>query len=109
MKTFVIYDRKTGEILQTHLQADELHYSPEELLKTVRPEAEGMAVEVMEVDSLAPGASYRVDVKGKKLMPVDISKARGAGGAFVQPVDGDPLKARTVVFDVGQRGQKKKQ
>lgn len=106
MKTFVIFDRKTGEILQTHIQPTELHYSPEELLKTVRPEAEGVAVDVMEVEGFAPGTSYRVDVKGKKLIPVDRSKARGAGGAFVQPADGDPLKTRTVLFDVGRGRQK---
>jgi hypothetical protein len=107
MKTFVIFDRKTGEILQTHMQTDELHKSPQELLKTVRPEAEGVAVDVMEVEILAPGTSYRVDVRGKKLLPVERSKTRGAGGAFVQPAGGDPLRARTVVFDVGQREQKK--
>jgi hypothetical protein len=107
MKTFVIFDRKTGEILQSHIQTDGLHSSPEDLLKTVRPEADGGAVDVMEVEGLAPGASYRVDVKGKKLMSVEPSKAHGTGGAFVQPAVGDPLRTRTVIFDVGQSGQKK--
>ena len=107
MKTFVIFDRKTGEILQTHVQMDDLHDGPEALLKLVRPEATGVAVDVMEVEGLAPGTSYRVDVKGKKLTAVDGKKAQGAGGAFVQSVDGDPRTARTVIFDTERREQKK--
>jgi hypothetical protein len=98
MKTFIIFDRETGEILQTHMQPDDLHNGPEDLLKVVRPEGESEDVGVMEVEGLEPGTSYQVDIKGKKLMPVDRNETRGTGGAFVQSVDGDPLRAKTVVF-----------
>src|SRR5262245_54101371 len=98
MKTFIIFDRKTGEILQTHVQSGELHNGPEELLRTARPEAKLDAVDVMEVPSLVPGASYRVDVKARKLVRADGNAARGAAGASLQPVKGDLHTARTVVM-----------
>ena len=105
MKTFIIFDRKTGEILQTHVQTDDLHRTPEELVKIARPEARSEAIDVMVVEGLSPGTRYQVDVKAKKLTPVEESKAPGAGGAFVQPAGGDPSTARTVVFQTRQKKQ----
>jgi hypothetical protein len=100
MKTFVIFDRKSGEILQTHVQSGELHAGPEGLLRTARPEAKPDSVGVMEVEALTPGASYRVDVKAKRLVQADGGAARGAAGAFVQPAGGDYQAARHVVVHV---------
>src|SRR5262245_9570944 len=107
MKTFVIFDRKTGEVLQTHVQTGELHSTPEELVKAARPEAKGVTVDVMEVGRLEPGISYRVDLKGKKLMPVDKDKTGGAGGGFVHAAAGDPFTARRVIFDAGKTVKEK--
>jgi hypothetical protein len=103
MKTFVIYNRNTGEILQTHVQTDDLHDDAETLLQTVRPGAQGEDIDVMAVDALAPGTRYRVDVKAKQLVTVEGSEAAGAGGAFVQQVGGDPRIARTVIIQLRQR------
>jgi hypothetical protein len=103
MKTFVIFDRKTGEILQTHVQTGDLHGSPEEIVKMARPAAQGEAVDIMAVEELAPGTSYRVDVKAKKLVAVDGGKTRGAGGASVRPVGGDPRMARHVLLPMGPK------
>jgi len=74
-------------------------------LKTVRPEAKPEAVGVMEVESPTPGASYRVDVKAKRLVQSDAGAVRGAAGAFVQPAGGDYHAARHVVIHV--EGEKK--
>lgn len=103
MKTHVIYNRKTGEILQTHVQTDDLHKDPEELLQMARPEAKGVVLDVMEAEGMVSGTGYRVDVKRKKLVPVGRRKARGAGGAFVQPSGGDPRMARTVFLPMEQK------
>ncbi len=103
MKTFVIFDKKTGEILQTHVQIDDLHYAPDELLKIARPGAQTEIVDLMTVESLALGTSYRVDVKGRKLIPVEVAKAKGGGGARVLPAGGDPLMAQTVIFNLGEK------
>jgi hypothetical protein len=100
MKTFVIFDRKTGEILQTHVQPEDLPGSLEDLLRVARPEAPREAVDILAVEELAPGTSYRVDVKERKLVPMVKGKARGAGGAFAQPAGGDPRQARTLVAHV---------
>jgi hypothetical protein len=100
MKTFVIFDRKTGEILQTHVESGDLHTGPEGLLKTARPEAKPDAVGVMEVEALTPGVSYRVDVKAKRLVQAEGGTARGGAGAFVQPVGGDYHAARHVIVQV---------
>jgi hypothetical protein len=100
VKTFVIYDRKTGEVLQTHAQAGDPHGGPEGLLRAARPEAKPDAVGVLEVDPLAPGVSYRVDVKSKRLVAADGGAARGAGGAGVSPAGGDPDAARHAVVPV---------
>jgi hypothetical protein len=102
MKTFVIFDRKTGEILQTHVQTDDYHEGTEHLLKTVRPEAPSDAVDVVAVQDMVPGASYRVDVKSKGLVPAEASEVQGTSGAFVLPAGGDPHAARTVVLHIPQ-------
>ena len=100
MRTFVIYDRKTGEILQTHVQTDDCCTGREMLLQIARPESRDEAVEVLEVDRLTPGAHYRVDLKAKKLALAEKGKGKGAGGASVQPAGGDPGNARTVFVPV---------
>jgi hypothetical protein len=49
-----------------------------------------------------------VDIKAKKLIPVDQNKARGSGGAVVRSTDGDPRNARTVIFSIDHEGQTKR-
>src|SRR5262245_34787511 len=105
MKTFVIFDRQTGEVLQVHVQADDLHGGPRELVRHARPGAKMDAVDVMEVADLTPGASYRVDVKARKLVPVEGGAARGAAGASLQPLTGELHTARQVVmYQAGRVG-----
>jgi hypothetical protein len=103
MKTFIIFDRQSGEILQTHVQAEDLRGSHHDLLSAVRPGATTEAVDVIQAESLAPGGAYRVDVKTRKLVHAEGGAPRGAGGAFLQPVGGDPRSARTVVVHVKER------
>jgi hypothetical protein len=103
METFVIFDPKTGEVLQTHVQDSHLHGDPRELLQEVRPETKPESVDIMRVDYLLPGTGYRVDIKSKKLLSVDKSKAPGSGGAFVQSSEDNPELARRVIFQVKER------
>jgi hypothetical protein len=104
MKTYVVFDRKTGEILKTHVQTAEHAEPSEHFLKTM-PDAERSAVDVLAVPEITAGSSYRVDVKARKLIPLVLEKAKGAGGGFVQPAGGDPRLARRIFFD--RRAQKK--
>ena len=103
MKSFVLFDRKTGEILQTHVQSGDVHRDPTEILQTSRPGKESVTVDVLEVETLTPNTSYRVDIKTKKLIPVDQNKAKGSGGAVVRSTDADPRSARTVIFRIDPR------
>ena len=99
MKTYVVFDRKTGEILRTHVQTDDHSDAAEHISKTANPESQGVAVDVLEVEDLAPSVSYRVDLKTKKLIPTEANKTRGSGGGFVQPSAGDLRSARRMFID----------
>src|SRR5262245_45142786 len=103
MKTFVIFDRKTGEILQTRAQTDDIPDSAQDVLKMTRYGAKGEPVDIMEVETMTPGTMYRVDVKARKLTPVAEGKAPGAGGAFMQSSVTRPPTARTELFDVRKK------
>ncbi|SRR6266496_4996126 len=103
MKTFVIFDRKTGEVLQTHVQAHDRQLSAEELLRMARPEVHADGVDILAVDALEPGPGYRVDVKARTLVPVEGGAARGAGGGSAHSVGGDPRTAQRVTFRVEQK------
>lgn len=98
MKTFVIYDRKSGEILQFHTEMGDPPSIPEELLATARPGVRLDDVDVMEVADLEPGARYRVDVKVAKLIRVERGGAGSSAGASLQPLRGDLHTARTIVM-----------
>lgn len=103
MKTFVIFDRKTGVVLQTHVQSDEEQGGPGDLLRTARPEAKAEAVDLLEVEGMTPGDSYRVDLKARKLVLDKGPKGKGGGGgALLLPAGGDPGLARTVVLHLGE-------
>jgi hypothetical protein len=99
MKTYVVFDRKTGEILRTHVQSDDHHDATEHILKTGNPDLQRTA-DVLEVEALTPGASYKIDPKTKKLITIEAGQSRGSGGAFVQPLAGDLSSARTSFVDV---------
>lgn len=108
MKTFVIFDRETGEIVQVHVQSEsgDHHGGLEELVRTARSEEKLDTVDVIEVADLEPSAAgYRVDVKARRLVKAEGGAARGAAGASLQPLTGDLQTARTVVmYQSGSRG-----
>jgi len=104
MKTFVLFDRKTGQVVQTHVRSDDTPCDPEHLLRELRTEKEASGLGVLEVDRLRPDTAYRVDPKSRKLVAADPDKAKGMGGATVQTAGGDPLKARTVIVGVDRNG-----
>ncbi len=92
MRTFVIFDRKTGEVLQTHVTTDDVADEADDIIRMARPEAMDRAAGLLEVDTLEAGERYRVDVKANRLILQD--KTSGAGAAGVQIVAGDVREAR---------------
>ncbi|HMM42712.1 MAG TPA: hypothetical protein PKA95_12485 [Thermomicrobiales bacterium] len=95
MKTYVIFDRKTGEVLQTHVATDDAADNPDNILRMASPDATERAG-VLEVDTIDSATGHRVDLKSNELVRHD--KASGAGAAGVQSSDGDPRGARTVIL-----------
>jgi hypothetical protein len=100
MKTYVVFDRKTGEILRTHVQTDDHSDAAEHISKTASPDLQRVAVDVLEVvEPLTPSVSYRVDLKQKKLVATEPNKTRGSGGAIVQSSAGVPRSGRRSFID----------
>ena len=104
MKTFVIFDRKTGAVLQTHVQSGDEQGGSDDLLRTARPEAKAGTVGLLEVEGVEPGRNYRVDLKTRKLVLDKGTKRKaGSGGAHLLPVGGDAGSVRTEVLNLGER------
>lgn len=99
MRTFVIFDRKSGEILETHVTTDDIDDDAEDLMRMVRSEGDERATGVLEVGALESGVNYTVDVKANKLARGD--KVANTSAAGVQQVGGDPRSARIVVTRSG--------
>ena len=103
MKTLVIFDRKSGEILHTHLQTEDRQQTKGELLPRIRHGLHHDETDILEVESLEPGVGYRVDVKENKLVRVRDGKVSGIGGGGVQRLSADSGHVRTTVFDTKSR------
>ena len=72
MKTYVIFDRKSGDVVQTHVRSDDRHGEMQDLLRELRPESKPDSLDVLHVtERLVPGTRYRVDTKVKKLVAVE--------------------------------------
>jgi hypothetical protein len=102
MRTYVIYDPKTGAIVQTHVQVGEHHAGVESVLEQARPGMHKEHLECMQVDTLAPGAAYKVDVKTKKLVTVEAANAKGAGGGAAHSRASDPKGVHTVYYPIAR-------
>lgn len=102
MKTYVVFDRKTGEIVQTHVRTDRNYGRDEDLLRTAKPEGH-QNLDILAVDEIVPGTGYKVDTKARKLVPADANKLRGTGGAVVQHSGGISRTAETRFFNTRQK------
>lgn len=77
MKTYIIFERKTGNIVHTHVQAEEIPTSREDLLKLIEPNYDVRALDVLVVADISSRKFYRVNVKTGQL---EESDAKGAVG-----------------------------
>jgi hypothetical protein len=104
MKTYVIFDRKSGDVLQTHVRSDDHHGEMQDLLRELRPESTPESLDVLPVtERLVPGMSYRVDTKVKKLVAVDGTKGtkgRGFGAASIHRFEDGPKDAQRIFVQV---------
>ena len=85
MRTYVIFNGKTGEIVHTHTEGEELRTSHDDVIAMVDPSHDRKVLEVAMADSISPDECYRVDVKTKKLECVDPDKVPGFGSGSGGP------------------------
>lgn len=101
MKTYVIFDRKSGDVVQTHVRSDDRHGEMQDLLRELRPESKPDSLDVLPVtERLAPGMCYRVDTKVKKLVAVDGTKGRGFGAGSIHRIENGPKDAQRILVQV---------
>ena len=69
MKTYVIYNRKTGKIVHAHGASGEARPKPDDILRLVHPSLDRSQLEMVEIGSgeMRAGEAYRVNPKTKKL------------------------------------------
>lgn len=81
MKTYLVYDGKSGRIVHIHNEAGESRRKPEDVLRYVHPSIGRAHLESMEIESgqMRAGGSYRVNPKTKKLEPAKAGANSSAG------------------------------
>ena len=82
MATLIVYDEDSGEVVHTHVEADETRMSDEDLLRFVDPDLRKKGLRVTAVDPALVAAGYglRVHAKSGRVERVDVADCRGAGG-----------------------------
>jgi hypothetical protein len=96
-RTFVVYERATGRIVQTHVQLGDEHGDPGELLQVLRPDA-GDAFALLEAAPPHPGVACRVDPVAGAVVPGDGGGRPDGGGGGASAYPGDPRSVRVVTF-----------
>jgi hypothetical protein len=69
MKTYLVYDQKSGNIVHVHNETGESRRKPEDVLRYVHPSVGRAHLESVEIESgqMRAGESYKVNPKTKKL------------------------------------------
>jgi hypothetical protein len=69
MKTYVVYDQKSGKIVHAHRASEEAQHKPEDILRLVHSSLDRSQLGILEFRSveMRAGESYRVNPKTKKL------------------------------------------
>ena len=91
MVTYVIYDRKSGRIVHTHVRAGDLPLSREGLISLVDRSHDLESLDMLLVDpaQMKEDSLYRVDPKSKRLEQVDSKAASGSGAGAIRHVSAD--------------------
>jgi hypothetical protein len=93
MKTYLVFNSKTGDVIAAH-SSDDGHASVKEQLLAMLSEHEKEHHDVIEARDLAPGQAYRIDPKTRTPVPVPTSEVKGFGGANRPTIN--PGQASTV-------------
>lgn len=91
MATYLIYDRNSGRVVHTHVQADDLPLSREGLMALVdrRQDVSSLAALLVDPAQIKEDYLYRVDPASKQLQQVDSKAASGSGAGAIRHVSAD--------------------
>lgn len=89
MATYVIFNHKTGDLVQTHSEPEDVNTSKEGLLSLVDPSYDRTLLDVVLVDAkdLIAGELYQVDLRTKKLITLKKGGTAGFGAGVSQLLD----------------------
>lgn len=100
MATYVIFNCKTGDLVQTHTEPEDVNTSKEGLLSMVDPsyDRDLLDVVLVDTDTLIAGESYSVDLCTRQLMTLKKGEIAGFGAGVAQLFDPQtpPRPLRTV-------------
>ena len=101
--TYVIFNKNTGEMLQTHIVPDEMDVTREALLASVDEAHDRETLDVMVVDGLRlqERKLYRIVPATGQMEVADESTARGVGSGRAHAV-GEPRPPRTAEIRHGR-------
>lgn len=112
MPTYVIFNKKNGKIVHTHVEPEEVKTSKENILSLVDSSYDRSSLEVTLVDTegLSFGDSYQVDIRSGKLKPVKKDKISGfgIGAAQLYNSDATTLPVKTIYQRNNQGKQRDK-
>jgi hypothetical protein len=110
MPMYVIFNRKSGEIVQTHYHPEDLPVSREWLLAIADPEHGRDDLDVTIVDPVAIERDrvHRIDLGSGKLQVADREQVRGFGTAGVSRGPGLSIRPPTrTVFERDPAGSRR--
>ncbi|MFQ5739904.1 MAG: hypothetical protein ACE5JX_12920 [Acidobacteriota bacterium] len=95
MAVYILYDKKTGQPLHTHIEPEESRSSLEELVERVNPSLECSKVDMVLVDDREVDriGLARVDPANRRLVApgkVKVGGFGGGGGGSVHALEGPP-------------------
>jgi hypothetical protein len=81
MKTYIVYDQKSGKIVHAHSAPGEARHRPDDILRLVHPSLDRSQLGTVEVGpgEMLSGRAYRVNANTKKLEIVESGVTFSAG------------------------------
>jgi hypothetical protein len=82
MKTYVVYDQRSGQIVHAHRASEEARYQPDDIHRLVHSSFDRSHLGILEFQSaeMRSGEFYRVNPKTKKL---ELTKSGASSSASV--------------------------
>jgi hypothetical protein len=97
--TYVVYERKTGRVVHTHSQPDDLPMTQETLFTLIEPKrnTKKLATLVIDPAEIEPEKLYRVNPTSKELQATKKKRAKGFGMSGVRDANLDRPVSRVEI------------